>query len=176
MKSKLWNGGFLRTVRRGWRSHAQLLLALSALGAGLTLGGVIGQQQLSAAAVVISFLGVFPGAWLTGTACRRQKLPAAIVVGVCCLAVCMLARAAVLQQSGGADPARDACDACRGGSGRDRREHAAKACPAQKKMTAFLHASKSKLYLHFMHQRAGLPSFQDFDFTHEFRHYMLCFL
>ena len=47
---------------------------------------------------------------------------------------------------------------------------------AQKKMKAFLHASKSKLYLHFVHQRAGLPSFQDFDFTHEFRHYMLCFL
>ena len=63
-----------------------------------------------------------------------------------------------------------------GGFGRDRREHAAKACPAQKKMKAFLHASKSKLYLHFMHQRAGLLSFQDFDFTHEFRHYMLCFL
>lgn len=176
MKSKLWNGGFLRTVLQGLAVTCAALLALSALGAGLTLGGVIGQQQLSVAAVVISFLGVFPGAWLTARHVAGQKLPAAIVVGVCCLAVCMLARAAVLRQSGGADPARDACDACRGGSGRDRREHAAKACPAQKKMKAFLHASKSKLYLHFVHQRAGLPSFQDFDFTHEFRHYMLCFL
>ena len=71
MKSKLWNGGFLRTVLQGLAVTCAALLALSALGAGLTLGGVIGQQQLSAAAVVISFLGVFPGA---------------------CLAVCMLAR------------------------------------------------------------------------------------
>ena len=65
MKSKLWNGGFLRTVLQGLAVTCAALLALSALGAGLTLGGVIGQQQLSAAAVVISFLGVFPGAWLT---------------------------------------------------------------------------------------------------------------
>ena len=65
MKSKLWNGGFLRTVLQGLAVTCAALLALSALGAGLTLGGVIGQQQLSAAAVVISFLGVLPGAWLT---------------------------------------------------------------------------------------------------------------
>ena len=65
MKSKIWNGGFLRTVLQGLAVTCAALLALSALGAGLTLGGVIGQQQLSAAAVVISFLGVFPGAWLT---------------------------------------------------------------------------------------------------------------
>ena len=64
MKSKLWNGGFLRTVLQGLAVTCAALLALSALGAGLTLGGVIGQQQLSAA----------------------------IAVGVCCLAVCMLAR------------------------------------------------------------------------------------
>ena len=166
MKSKLWNGGFLRTVLQGLAVTCAALLALSALGAGLTLGGVIGQQQLSAAAVVISFLGVFPGAWLTARHRGRRVLSGGLYAGP----------AAVLRQSGGADPARDACNACRGGFGRDRREHAAKACPAQKKMTAFLHASKSKLYLHFMHQRAGLLSFQDFDFTHEFRHYMLCFL
>ena len=91
MKSKLWNGGFLRTVLQGLTVTCAALLALSALGAGLTLGGVIGQQQLSAAAVVISFLGVFPGAWLTARHAAGQK-PAAIVVGVCCLAVCMLAR------------------------------------------------------------------------------------
>ena len=42
--------------------------------------------------MVISFLGVFPGAWLTARHAAGQKLPAAIVVGVCCLAVCMLAR------------------------------------------------------------------------------------
>ena len=92
MKSKLWNGGFLRTVLQGLAVTCAALLALSALGAGLTLGGVIGQQQLSAAVVVISFLGVFPGAWLTARHAAGQKLPAAIVVGVCCLAVCMLAR------------------------------------------------------------------------------------
>ena len=171
MKSKLWNGGFLRTVLQGLAVTCAALLALSALGAGLTLGGVIGQQQLSAAAVVISFLGVFPGAWLTarhaaGGHRGRRVLSGGLYAG----------SAAVLRRSGGTDPARDACNACRGGSGRDCREHAAKACPAQKKMKAFLHASKSKLYLHFVHQRAGLPSFQDFDFTHEFRHYMLCFL
>ena len=49
MKSKLWNGGFLRTVLQGLAVTCAALLALSALGAGLTLGGVIGQQQLSAA-------------------------------------------------------------------------------------------------------------------------------
>ena len=92
MKSKLWNGGFLRTVLQGRAVTCAALLALSALGAGLPLGGVIGQQQLSVAAVVISFLGVFPGAWLTARHVAGQKLPAAIVVGVCCLAVCMLAR------------------------------------------------------------------------------------
>ena len=86
MKSKLWNGGFLRTVLQGLAVTCAALLALSALGAGLTLGGVIGQQQLSVAAVVISFLGVFPGAWLTARHVAGQKLPAAIVVGVCCLA------------------------------------------------------------------------------------------
>ena len=173
MKSKLWNGGFLRTVLQGLAVTCAALLALSALGAGLTLSGVIGQQQLSAAAVVISFLGVFPGAWLTA---RRRAEAAGGHRGRRVLSGGLYAGpAAVLRQSGGADPARDACDACRGDSGRDRREHAAKAGPAQKKMTAFLHASKSKLYLHFMHQRAGLPSFQDFDFTHEFRYYMLCF-
>lgn len=93
MKSKLWNGGFLRTVLQGLAVTCAALLALSALGAGLTLGGVIGQQQLSAAAVVISFLGVFPGAWLTARHAAGQKLPAAIVVGVCCLAVSMQVRA-----------------------------------------------------------------------------------
>ena len=85
MKSKLWNGGFLRTVLQGLAVTCAALLALSALGAGLTLGGVIGQQQLSVAAV-------FPGAWLTARHAAGQKLPAAIAVGVCCLAVCMLAR------------------------------------------------------------------------------------
>ena len=78
MKSKLWNGGFLRTVLQGLAVTCAALLALSALGAGLTLGGVIGQQQLSAAAVVISFLGVFPGAWLTArhAAGSTQRKPA----------------------------------------------------------------------------------------------------
>ena len=88
----VWNGGFLRTVLQGLAVTCAALLALSALGAGLTLGGVIGQQQLSAAAAAISFLGVFPGAWLTARHAAGQKLPAAIAVGVCCLAVCMLAR------------------------------------------------------------------------------------
>ena len=175
MKSKLWNGGFLRTVLQGLAVTCAALLALSALGAGLTLGGVIGQQQLSAAAVVISF-SAFSWRLADGTACRRAEAAGGHRGRRVLSGGLYAGPAAVLRQSGGADPARDACDACRGGSGRDRREHAAKACPAQKQMKAFLHASKSKLYLHFVHQCAGLPSFQDFDFTHEFRHYMLCFL
>ena len=167
MKSKLWNGGFLRTVLQGLAVTCAALLALSALGAGLMLGGVIGQHQLSRR---------FSRRLADGTACRRAEAAGGHRGRRVLSGGLYAGPAAVLRQSGGADPARDACDACRGGSGRDRREHAAKACPAQKKMKAFLHASKSKLYLHFVHQRAGLPSFQDFDFTHEFRHYMLCFL
>ena len=88
MKSKLWNGGFLRTVLQGLAVTCAALLALSALGAGLTLGGVIGQQQLSAARKY----GTQLFAQLTARHAAGQKLPAAIVVGVCCLAVCMLAR------------------------------------------------------------------------------------
>ena len=92
MKSKLWNGGFLQTVMQGLAVTCTALLALSALGAGLTLGGVIDQRQLSAASVGISFFGVFPGAWLAARHTTAQKLPAAIAVGACCLVVCMLAR------------------------------------------------------------------------------------
>ena len=92
MKSKLWNGNFLRAVLQGLAVTCAALLALSALGAGLTLCGVIDQRQLSAASVVIGFLGVFLGAWLAARHAAGQKLPAAIAVGACCLAVCMLAR------------------------------------------------------------------------------------
>ena len=48
MKSKLWNGGFLRTVLQGLAVTCAALLALSALGAGLTLSGVIGVQHIDA--------------------------------------------------------------------------------------------------------------------------------
>ena len=92
MTAQLWPGGLLRTGLQGGAVTGAARLALAALGAGRTLGGVIGQQQLSAAAVVISFLGVFPGAWLTARHAAGQKLPAGIAVSVCCLAVCMLAR------------------------------------------------------------------------------------
>ena len=175
MKSKLWNGGFLRTVLQGLTVTCAALLALSALGGGAdarrgdrpaaAFGGRCG-DQLSRR---------FSRRLADGTACRRAETAGGHRGRRVLSGGLYAGPAAVLRQSGGADPARDACDACCGGSGRDRREHAAKACPAQKKMKAFLHASKSKLYLHFMHQRAGLPSFQDFDFTHEFQHYMLCF-
>ena len=176
MKSKLWNGGFLRTVLQGLAVTCAALLALSALGGGAdarrgdrpaaAFGGRCGDQLSRRFSRRLADGTARRRAEAAGGHRGRRVLSGGLYAGP----------AAVLRQSGGADPARDACDACRGGSGRDRREHAAKACPAQKKMKAFLHASKSKLYLHFMHQRAGLPSFQDFDFTHEFRHYMLCFL
>ena len=50
MKTKFWNGSFLRTVLQCLAIACAALLALSALGAGLVLGGVVDQKQIPAAA------------------------------------------------------------------------------------------------------------------------------
>ena len=46
MKTKFWNGSFLRTVLQCLAIACAALLALSALGAGLVLGGVVDQKQI----------------------------------------------------------------------------------------------------------------------------------
>ena len=80
MKTKFWNGSFLRTVLQCLAIACAALLALSALGAGLVLGGVVDQKQIPAAACCICFAAVFLGSFL-----------AAKHAG-CCFAVCFLAR------------------------------------------------------------------------------------
>ena len=82
MKTKFWNGSFLRTVLQCLAIACAALLALSALGAGLVLGGVVDQKQIPAAACCICFAAVFLG----------KRLPAALAVAGCCFAVCFLAR------------------------------------------------------------------------------------
>lgn len=65
MKTKFWNGSFLRTVLQCLAIACAALLALSALGAGLVLGGVVDQKQIPAAACCICFAAVFSEAfWL----------------------------------------------------------------------------------------------------------------
>ena len=54
MKTKFWNGSFLRTVLQCLAIACATLLALSALGAGLVLGGAIDQKQISTVACCIS--------------------------------------------------------------------------------------------------------------------------
>ena len=61
MKTKFWNGSFLRTVLQCLAIACAALLALSALGAGLVLGGVVDQKQIPAAACCICFAAVFLG-------------------------------------------------------------------------------------------------------------------
>ena len=61
MKSKFWNGSFLRTVLQCLAIACAALLLLSALGAGLVLSGLIDQTQLPAAACCVSFAAVFLG-------------------------------------------------------------------------------------------------------------------
>ena len=58
MKTKFWNGSFLRTVLQCLAIACAALLALSALGAGLVLGGVVDQKQIPAAACCICFAAV----------------------------------------------------------------------------------------------------------------------
>lgn len=64
MKTKFWNGSFLRTVLQCLAIACAALLALSALGAGLVLGGVVDQKQIPAAACCICFAAVFLGSFL----------------------------------------------------------------------------------------------------------------
>ena len=92
MKLKLWNGSFLRTVLQCLAIACAVLLALSALGAGLVLGGVIDQKQIPAAACCVSFAAVFLGSFLAARHAAGKKLPAALAVAGCCFAVCFLAR------------------------------------------------------------------------------------
>ena len=92
MKSKFWNGSFLRTVLQCLAIACAVLLLLSAVGAGLVLGGLIDQTQLPAAACCVSFAAVFLGSFLAAKHVAGKKLPAALAVAGCCLAVCFLAR------------------------------------------------------------------------------------
>lgn len=92
MKSKFWNGSFLRTVLQCLAIACAALLALSALGAGLVLGGVIDQKQIPAAACCVSFAAVFLGSFLAAKHAAGKKLPASFAVAGCCIAVCFLAR------------------------------------------------------------------------------------
>ena len=92
MKTKFWNGSFLRTVLQCLAIACAALLALSALGAGLVLGGVVDQKQIPAAACCICFAAVFLGSFLAAKHTAGKRLPAALAVAGCCFAVCFLAR------------------------------------------------------------------------------------
>lgn len=92
MKTKFWNGNFLRTVLQCLAIACAAFLALSALGAGLVLGGVIDQKQLPAAACCVSFAAVFLGSFLAAKNAAGKRLPAALAVAGCCFAVCLLVR------------------------------------------------------------------------------------
>ena len=92
MKTKFWNGSFLRTVLQCLAIACAALLALSALGAGLVLGGAIDQKQISTVACCISFAAVFLGSFLAAKHAAGKKLPASLAVAGCCIAVCFLAR------------------------------------------------------------------------------------
>ena len=92
MKSKFWNGAFLRTVMQCLAIACAALLALSALCTGLVLGGVIDQKQIPAAACFVSFAAVFLGSFLAAKHAAGKKLPASLAVAGCCVAVCFLAR------------------------------------------------------------------------------------
>ena len=87
MKTKFWNGSFLRTVLQCLAIACAALLALSALGAGLVLGGVVDQKQIPAVACCICFAAVFLGSFLAAKHTAGKRLPAALAVaGVCFLA------------------------------------------------------------------------------------------
>ena len=86
MKTKFWNGSFLRTVLQCLAIACAALLALSALGAGLVLGGAIDQKQISTVACCISFAAVFLGSFLAAKHAAGKRLPAALAVAGCCIA------------------------------------------------------------------------------------------
>ena len=98
MKTKFWNGSFLRTVLQ---CLAIICAALLALSAGLVLGGAIDQKQISTVACCISFAAVFLGSFLAAKHAAVKRLPAALAVAGCCIAVCFLARLLFFENSDG---------------------------------------------------------------------------
>ena len=82
MKTKFWNGSFLRTVLQCLAIACAALLALSALGAGLVLGGVVDQKQIPAAACCICFAAVFLGSFLAAKHTAGKRLPAALAAAL----------------------------------------------------------------------------------------------
>ena len=151
MKTKFWNGSFLRTVLQCLAIACAALLALSALGAGLVLGGAIDQKQISTVACCISFAAVFLGSFLAAKHAAGKRLPAALAVAGCCIAVCFLARLLFFENS-------DGCTASRRAGGDAKKE-----LPAPQTMKGLLHVPKCKYYLLLMNFNTGLLSFQDFD-------------
>ena len=101
MKTKFWNGSFLRTVLQCLAIACAALRALSALGSGLVLGGAIDQKQISTVACCISFAAVFLGSFLAAKHAAGKRLPAALAVAGCCIAVCFLARLLFFENSDG---------------------------------------------------------------------------
>ena len=163
MKTKFWNGSFLRTVLQCLAIACAALLALSALGAGLVLGGAIDQKQISTVACCISFAAVFLGSFLAAKHAAGKRLPAALAVAGCCIAVCFLARLLFFENSDGRFPADCdlhvyACTASRRAGGDAKKE-----LPAPQTMKGLLHVPKCKYYLLLMNFNTGLLSFQDFD-------------
>ena len=91
MKTKFWNGSFLRTVLQCLAIACAALLALSALGAGLVLGGVVDQKQIPAAACCICFAAVFLGSFLARLTAFGNTQAHMLTPAVCMLAAALLA-------------------------------------------------------------------------------------
>ena len=176
MKTKFWNGSFLRTVLQCLAIACAALLALSALGAGLVLGGVVDQKQIPAAACCICFAAVFSRK-LSG--CEAYGREAA----ACCTCGCGLLLCGLL--SGAADGFRKYAGtyadsgglyACgRASCGHSGRYTEKERSPTQA-MKEFLHTTKCKYNLLSVHTSKHFLSFQDFDPHTRMRHHMLCFL
>ena len=151
MKTKFWNGSFLRTVLQCLAIACAALLALSALGAGLVLGGVVDQKQIPAAACCTCGCGLLLCGLLSGTADGFRKY------------------AGTYADSGGLYACgRASC----GHSGR----YAEKERSPTQAMKEFLHTTKCKYNLLSVHTSKHFLSFQDFDPHTRMRHHMLCFL
>lgn len=92
MKPACINQSFIKTVLQGFAVICVCALVLSALGAGLVLGGVIDCGAITVMACVIHAAAVFLGAFLAARHSARQKLPAALAAGGCYLLVCLAVR------------------------------------------------------------------------------------
>ena len=167
MKTKFWNGSFLRTVLQCLAIACAALLALSALGAGLVLGGVVDQKQIPAVACCICFAAVFLGSFLAAKHTAGKRLPAALAVAGA--ADGFRKYAGTYADSGGLYACgRASC----GHSGR----YAEKERSPTQAMKEFLHTTKCKYNLLSVHTSKHFLSFQDFDPHTRMRHHMLCFL